>query len=467
MPHLGRRGENEPGRARPGPPPPRHGLRQQVFDDLARGGGGAEAARLLATAEFSKHLLLLRLVVAEAETVRHPQAAETADAYDTLAALQRLAPGPVEAVIRYPAVGVWAYRTIQALRGPRPLDARPARLTAIAASAAISGRTSATLRVHADGPVVALPGVGLAVLPGSATGGTVALRTGPDGALLSSGGARVHLPDEPDTDGEGWSGTRVLSLPHDGRPDPLRLAVDDLDPYRFPSELVHGRLSAEQSRRFTGAVAAGWELLARHHAEVTAEVPAVITTLTPLTAPRGAIVSASSGAAFGCVALSEPPDDRAAAVTFAHELRHAKLSALMDLFPLVRAAPHELFYAPWREDPRPLSGLLHGAYAFAGVAAFWGRQRHIETSGRAVLEANVRFARWRDAALGVARFLAGSDRLTDAGRRFATGLLAELEEWHRADVPAEAAARARDEAARHLARWTSRHGPPPNAPYPG
>jgi HEXXH motif-containing protein len=440
-----------------------------VLDDLARGRGGAEAARLLAAAEFSKHLLLLRLVVAEAEAARHPQAAETADAYDTLAGLQRLAPGPVDAVIRYPAVGVWACQTIQALRGPRPLDARPARLTAIAASAAVGGRASATLRVHADGPVVALPGVGLAVLPGPATGGTVALRTGPDGALLSSGGARVHLPDSPGTDGEGWSGTRVLSLRHDGRPDPLRLTVDDLDPYRFPSELVHGRLSAEQSRRFTRAVAAGWELLARHHAEVTAEVPAVITTLTPLaplTAPHGTIVSASSGAAFGCVALSQPPDDRAAAVTFAHELRHAQLSALMDLFPLVRAAPHERFYAPWREDPRPLTGLLHGAYAFAGVVAFWGRQRHLETTREAALEADVRFARWRGAALGVARFLMGCDRLTEVGRRFVTGLLAELEEWDLADVPAEAATRARDEAARHLARWTNRHGPPPNPPGP-
>lgn len=32
------------------------------------------------------------------------------------------------------------------------------------------------------------------------------------------------------------------------------------------------------------------------------------------------------------------------------------------------------FYAPWRDDARPVSGLLQGAYAYLGLSRFW-RQR--------------------------------------------------------------------------------------------
>jgi hypothetical protein len=32
-------------------------------------------------------------------------------------------------------------------------------------------------------------------------------------------------------------------------------------------------------------------------------------------------------------------------------------------------------YAPWRSGPRPLNGLLQGAYAFLGVSGFWRQQR--------------------------------------------------------------------------------------------
>lgn len=32
------------------------------------------------------------------------------------------------------------------------------------------------------------------------------------------------------------------------------------------------------------------------------------------------------------------------------------------------------YYAPWREDPRPISGLLQRTYAFLEVSAFWQRQ---------------------------------------------------------------------------------------------
>jgi len=41
------------------------------------------------------------------------------------------------------------------------------------------------------------------------------------------------------------------------------------------------------------------------------------------------------------------------------------LNAVVELVDL--PGGKELFYAPWRDDPRPLLGLLHGIYAFTAV----------------------------------------------------------------------------------------------------
>lgn len=53
----------------------------------------------------------------------------------------------------------------------------------------------------------------------------------------------------------------------------------------------------------------------------------------------------------------------------AHELQQLKRSALLDVAALTEPDDRRC-YAPWRDDPRPVSGLLQGAYAFLGVSSF-------------------------------------------------------------------------------------------------
>jgi HEXXH motif-containing protein len=45
-----------------------------------------------------------------------------------------------------------------------------------------------------------------------------------------------------------------------------------------------------------------------------------------------------------------------------HEVQHLKLAALLDIVTLTMPGEHDRYYAPWRDDPRPLSGLLQGTY---------------------------------------------------------------------------------------------------------
>jgi HEXXH motif-containing protein len=150
------------------------------------------------------------------------------------------------------------------------------------------------------------------------------------------------------------------------------------------------------------------------------------------------------------VFLSLGPDARSVAVTLAHELQHTKLVALMDLFPLLRPDPAERFYAPWRDDPRPLAGLLHGTYAHLGVAGFWRRERDHDEGG------HVEFARWRAAALDATATMLGSGRLTEIGRDFVTGMAEVLAGWADEPVPATALERARALADEHRRLATGR-----------
>lgn len=103
---------------------PRHHLSSDTFAALAAGGGGAAAARQLAAAQHSKHVLLVWGVMDASRAAGHPQAGHACRGYELLAEIQRRAPDAVEAVLRHPAVGGWAERTLRALDASGPASAR-------------------------------------------------------------------------------------------------------------------------------------------------------------------------------------------------------------------------------------------------------------------------------------------------------------------------------------------------------
>ncbi|MEZ6008897.1 MAG: HEXXH motif-containing putative peptide modification protein [Planctomycetota bacterium] len=56
---------------------------------------------------------------------------------------------------------------------------------------------------------------------------------------------------------------------------------------------------------------------------------------------------------------------------FIHEMHHNRLFALENVEPLLDLGDPWLGYSPWRNDPRPLRGLLHAVYVFLPVARYW------------------------------------------------------------------------------------------------
>lgn len=430
-----------------------HRIPADTFSELSSGGGGVAAARLLAATQYSKHVLLVRGVLDTAQATGHPQAGDARRGYDILAAVQSGHPEAVDAVLRYPAVGAWARHTARKLSEPGA-TAVPAQLGALAVAAALRSGTACTVEVPVVDGVITIPSVGQVLVPGGATRATVRCAGG--AAEVVGDGFRIEVSPSAQDDTPGWLPLRTLATETDGRR--LRVLIDDLDPWRMPGSAgLSGRLNATRVACWQSTLDAAWDLLVRCHPTVADEVAAVVSVFAPMAPEDAGQSSASSRETFGCVALSEPLDGCSLAVTLAHEVQHAKLSALLDAVPLLAPDDGSRHYAPWRDDPRPLGGLLQGAYAYLGVTDFWRRQRAHE-KGKAAVLASAEFAQWRKAARLVSGTLADSGRLTAAGEVFLAGMIARLDACAADPVPDEALALAREASRRHRDRWVERNG---------
>jgi uncharacterized protein len=411
-----------------------HDMPREQFEALARGEGGTDAIEKLVAAEHSKHRILIRAVVDMAKAAGRPEDRLVHAGYELLEEVWRHDPDAADVVIRYPCVGAWAlhtYRGDQAIPG-----ASPGWLAAVAAAAAIRAELPAEIEVPVVGGAVTLPTLGAAI----ADGPTAIVRTSP-GTVRSGGGCVAIRPGAP-----GWQELRVA------RVGALDVAVDDLDPFRMPASDGEsaGRLTAAQVAQFTATLRAGWDVLDPARAE---EIAALVRVIVPYEAPPGGLVSTTSPEVFGTVAMSLPPDPYSCAEILIHETQHIKLCALLDLVRLTERDQGQRFYAPWRPDPRPASGLLQGTYAFLGVAGFWREQRLAAPRPDVRRRAEQAFTRWRDAAALGAETLLASGQLTADGKMFTAEMARVLRDWQREPVSDDALADARHQAEQHHTRW--------------
>ncbi|GAB1821233.1 HEXXH motif domain-containing protein [Herbidospora sp. RD11066] len=434
----------------------RYTLPGDVFTELATGAGGQRAMRFLADTQHSKNLLLIRMVVTAAERTGHERAGELAEAWDLLAGLQHDHPEAVETVLRWPSVGTWAMRMLsKVLPNKSGGPVAFAYLPGMAVAAAVRAGVTAEVGVSVPGGRMVLPSLGVARLFGATrhTVESVPVRIHADGAELRLGGMTTYVPRRPERFAEGWLPLRRLSTVYqDTR---FEVWIDDVDPFRLPEDWPAGRQRPASIRQWQRAFDDAWILLKDHHPWYADEVVSGITTFVPMARPYGRPTSATSRNSFGAFAVSLPPDGRMLASLMSHEIQHAKLWALLDLVQLtkpVEAGDRPLWYAPWREDPRPLVALLQGAYAHLAVAAFWRVQRFLD-QGQDALRAHAEYARWRQLTDQVIDTLRTCGMLTEAGDAFVEGMASTLAGWRDDEVPYTAAKRAREAAHDHKKRF--------------
>jgi HEXXH motif-containing protein len=435
-----------------------HRLPEEAFMALASGDGDPAVVRHLRGVQQSKHLMLLRVIAGEAESIdpAFPGVAAFWAGYRLLAEVQRSDPGAFAWLFGLPHIGGWAHDCLARTGQGLPLD-----FGYLAAAAAAAG-IRAGVRFELDVPVsdgrVMLPGLGH--FQDIDQDPWVRLRS--DGECLSVGAATVApcaalMPD----DGSGepvplWRGTYQARAVAQGRTWTILLETSDryLDRFALP---MCTALTAEEVTSWRGRIQSAWEVLIRHHGWAAESIAEGVSVIVPLTA-RGDtdLDSATTPAAFGAIATSWPPDPVIMAETLVHEFQHLKLCGLLDMVPLVEPSA-ERVYAPWRPDPRPAGGLLQGVYAHLGVARYWNAQRHAETEPDDMLRAQVMFERWRSTIEPASATLLRTGCLTPDGARFVAMVRDEGRRLSSEAVPADAMEIAREVALDHWLTWQLRH----------
>lgn len=414
-----------------------HRLPPTILESMCGGGDHAERD-LLRAAHLSKRLAQLRAVLDSVDDATAETAALTAN-FQALADVQRHDPGTVADLLAGPQVGAWAALCLRRLGrgdppspGRTPLATHLAHLGSVAASAALRAGVRTRVVVPVRSGAVCLPAVGRALV---AAGGPLAeCVTGPAGVRLDGAEPVVWQP--------------VRQLDADGDGVRLTVQLDDLDPYwRAFGIPVAGRLTDGEVETWRAQVSGAWQVLARRHSHRLDTMAAAVRCLVPVRrAGRRGGVSASSADAPGAIALTEPAGPVRLAATLVHESQHYRLATLHDLRPLFTEPSTRLGYSPWRNDPRPLSGVVHGLMAFAAVADFWSRER----TG---LSTELEYARHVRQLRGAHRTAAGDPDLTPLGTALVDALGTAIDALPVETGPAQVRRIADDLVAEHRARW--------------
>ncbi|MFE5809825.1 aKG-HExxH-type peptide beta-hydroxylase [Streptomyces sp. NPDC056491] len=390
-----------------------------------------EGTRLVRDVRRSKRLLLLRAVLDAAPGGR---SGETADAWALLEEAERHDAGAVRDVLHYPATGVWAEETLRRLHARCGPPADLGHLGALAVAAALRAGVAFTHTLRPLHGRLVLPTLGL-------------LRPDRPGPLALT--ERSWDPDDPAT-------VPLHTLPGG------RTALDDLDPYRAPGPAQQApvrparRLTPKGHKRWDTQWSGALTLLQRYDTVRAEETVQLLRSVVPL-----AVGSRSSGATLPAAAgsvLARAQAPPALAATLVHEVQHGKLAALADVLTLHTADRTPRHWAPWRSDPRPLEGLLHGAYAHLALAGYWQRAALYGARG-----AWAQHARIRAQVAAVLPALREHERLTAAGREFTDAMDAAERAMDDLPPPGDQHAAARRAVDRERRAWCEAH--PELAPF--
>lgn len=458
---------------------PRHGLPPRHFDSLAGGGGGRAVIAHLWDSERSHRLFLMGLLTAS--TRERPDAVGPLSAIDEawtlLVAAERHSGAIADEMLLLPETGRWLRHCLQRLQEPHPVrrpDEPPlwadvGHLHLLAAALAVRAGLPFRLRGPSRQGGVWFPALGRA-----AVGGDVTVHQAVDieftGRTLivalagAAGRGRdpVRVDQPPSKPSADWQVPRVLPL--DVPEGPRAVGLYDLGAYRMQAATNGTRPASEESiRRWTDLLHRAWSLLTRVDPGGAEDVGACLRSIEPLPAARPfRWLSATMEDGMGGMAASEPTGaEPVAAAQFAavltHEAQHSKLSALLHMYSLHRADTSHRFYAPWRDDPRPLRGMLHGLYAFTGVARFW--RGHLLNGCAEEEEALTafEFALRRCQLTRVLPTVLQDPALTDLGRRLVDRLQETVGEWRGEPVRADCLESARRTVEDHELSWRCCH----------
>ncbi|MEV5950814.1 FxsB family cyclophane-forming radical SAM/SPASM peptide maturase [Streptomyces sp. NPDC051993] len=422
-------------------PVPQLPMEQGDFQALAAGFGTADTIRRLADTQLDINQELLA-AVSERIALSDRQAAA---AWELVAHLDAEASAALDGVLAHPYTRPWALSVLDGRAAPA------AGLAEIAAATVLRARLDHPVTVPLRGGALRLPGLGSVRLAGEV--GHAEVSAGPDGFTVRGGARRLDIGWHEGMDGltPHWQPVRLF------QGEGWSVAIEDTDPLRDCHKWpVAERLPADEAKLWAEDLTGAWSLIRRELPAYAEGVAAGLRLITPLHAPVGSDVSAACKEAWGAIGAARPASPELLALLIVHEFQHVKLAAVLDAVDLYDKADRQLYYAPWRDDPRPIGGLLQGTYAHIAVTDFWRARRRSAPGALERDTAEAQFARWRQHTVEAVEELLGSGSLTDLGLRFVNGMGETVRGWLDERVPGAALDEAADSARRHRAAWEAR-----------
>lgn len=436
-------------------------LDADTIASLAVPSGWRGTTRAVFTARFYQTLVGVRRLTSHLAEHRPKLLAETAFE-ESVEALCSVPVDVQRRVLGHPSAGFWV-SVAWDLLNRRALDHWPdlhvaphlrdfSRFAVSALLLAERGRLAATVRTDPAGRVV-LPGAGVVLRPRGAEPDAW-IRLSIDDALVTAGlpghcdSIRVPTLD---------NGVELDWTDHDlrlgGRIDYDFAELDSADARRWTAELEHHFATISSVSEHLGQ-----------------EVAQGLRAIVPVHSPRAGLhVSGSFQEAPGMIvlALGRRMETVEALV---HEYGHQKLNVITPLASLIVDDPGEaVYYSPWRDDPRPLSGLLHAVFSFSMVTDFY--RRLLELPGPAEFDAAAVAARTYQVAGQVEaglRELRQHATFSPLGTAFIDAVDRRFLEC-RDSLPNPSPGECREldvRAAAHRARWSERN-PLPSLRTPG
>jgi HEXXH motif-containing protein len=408
---------------------------------MAEGSSDSALVRLLASAYRSRQLILLRAVLDR--TANMDEAAgplpTVGEGWSFLAELQRRDNAAVDSVLALPRTGLWTKEVLQLLDGKttnkNPLWTVVGYFHQMLVAAAVRADFDVKWSVPVWRGAVLLPSLGIADVPSDDEWSVAEVMNDGDRVVIHGSAGSNELPADLSSDGPGWFALRALRMGE------REVWLDDIDPYReFMAPQSPRRLADVEMDQWARGLQETWRLLTDHHPMIADELSAGLSTLVPhVITDHAGPYSASHNDVFGSVVLSRPPDPTTFAELLVHEFGHNKFGVLLSLVDLLEPdGDNETprFYAPWRDDPRPAMGVLHGVYSFLGVTAFY-RAHGAVVSGASARVAKFEFEFHRVRTIqGVEGLLAKAD-LSELGRRFLGTVLGRLKSWAAEPLPTD------------------------------
>ena len=373
---------------------PVHRLSPEAFDSLAAGPGSTDAIDALVAMRLSLTRALVATVAASDVAWRDESLKEaTEEGWAQLCALELEHPDEVAHVLSHPYVQVWAEQCLEATDESRQ-ELDRAYLANLAVAVACRAGVRRQIMVPVRNSRIFAPTVG-ALKIRTTTARCVPVWTGAGRFALD----RRHAV---------WEPARIIAT------GIWRLVLEDLDPFRDCQEWPAApRCSAGQWLTWNVGLSEAGSRLSADIPSYAVGLGTCLRAIVPLRQAASQDRSATARQAFGAVAIAPSRRPHGIDALLVHEFQHVKLNALLDMHDLFDVTDTRRIQVPWRPDPRPVEGVLHGIYAYLAMMQLDQAQCRRERQD---------YLRLRSWVAETAENLLKTDVLTSDGERFVAGM---------------------------------------------